>query len=294
MLLPKRPLPNIPLPLGEGRVRVDEEAPHLDPLPKLGRGYEENDLKARRNPPAPFLQRGIVSRFQAEFLGTELPYLDAMNIMRREADNIRANHEAVEKLLLLEHRATITITRKNGPTHLLVTADVLQEQGIDLVETDRGGDITFHGPGQLVGYPLLRLEKLPDPLSDHAYNLLGYLRNLETALLRACHELGVQRAQLLPGFTGIWIAEPNDKWRKLVAIGVGVKGGVSQHGFALNINNDYQRFLRYMLPCGLVGKGVTNLAEQLNELGLPMPPMSEIRDIIIRSLIQQFDVPDKK
>ncbi len=150
------------------------------------------------------------------------------------------------QLLLLEHRDTITYTRQHGMQALLMPAAEIACRGIELIETDRGGDVTFHGTGQLVGYPIL---KLPGHMG-----VVDYVRVLENALIAACVELGVSNAGRMEGKTGVWVGN-----EKLVAIGVGVSRGVTRHGFALNISTDLERFIECITPCGLRGFGVTSL-----------------------------------
>lgn len=225
---------------------------------------------------------------QLEFLGSAVPYRDGIAYMHAQAELIRNDQTFPEKLLLLEHLATITTTKKNGANHLLIAPEYLANENIELVETDRGGDITFHGPGQLVGYPIFRLDKLTDPLCAHAYDLHGYVRKLEAALIHACVSLGVENAQALPGFTGVWVQTKDGFWKKLVAIGVGVKGGISRHGFALNINNNYRRFLDFITPCGLSDKGVTNLFEELEIRGKKLPAFDDIKAQILNSISTNF------
>lgn len=223
-----------------------------------------------------------------EYLGDAISYTQGMELMREVAAVIKVNGDAHEKLLLLEHRPTVTTTRSSASTSLRVSHDAIVGRGIEVVESDRGGDVTFHGPGQLVGYPVFRLKKLADPLSRHAYDLLGYVRTLEQALVDSCRELGVSQAQCLAGFTGVWVPRDGGSFSKLVAIGVGVKGGVSQHGFALNVDNDYRRFLEVIVPCGLAEMGVCNLAELLIERHLPTPSMIGIREVIAENIRKNF------
>lgn len=206
------------------------------------------------------------------WLGKDVEYGAGMAVMRRAMDDVDT---AGAELLLLEHAATITVTRQGGLQHLLVTPEDLQDDGIALVETDRGGDVTFHGPGQLVGYPVMRLASGPDGRAD----LVGYLRALERGLIDACQRLGVVGCHRKDGMTGVWVASdpgaPCESWpdddnaAKLVAIGVGVKRGVTRHGFALNVTTDLERFTRRIVPCGLSGRKVTNLERLLGKSGVP-------------------------
>ena len=173
-------------------------------------------------------------------------------------------------LLLLEHAPVITTTRRGGSAFVTTPHDEIERAGIAVVETDRGGDVTFHGPGQLVGYPILRLG--PTSLGC---NLVGYVRALEEAMIAACTELGVVDAHRVEKMTGVWCDAPvvesiscglHDMHRevcKLTAIGVGVSGGVTRHGFALNITTELERYTQHIIPCGLTGRGVTSLERVL-------------------------------
>ena len=187
---------------------------------------------------------------KARFLGTQVPYLEGMRIMREAIEQIDT---LGNQLLFLEHADTITITRQHGAKNVFLNEFELQKLGITLVETDRGGDATFHGTGQLVGYPIL---KLPASMG-----VVDYVRSLEIALIRACQELSVKNAHCLEGKTGVWVGN-----NKLVAIGVGVSRQVTRHGFALNITTDLERFTNCMTPCGLTDFGVTSLERELGQV----------------------------
>ncbi len=180
---------------------------------------------------------------KTRFLGYQISYAEGMKVMRQAMEDIELEGN---QLLLLEHRDTITYTRQHGTQALLMPAEEITRRGIELVETDRGGDVTFHGTGQLVGYPVL---KLPTNMG-----VVDYVRVLEDTLIEACAELGVQNAGRVEGKTGVWVGH-----EKLIAIGVGVSRGVTRHGFALNISTDLERFTECITPCGLRGFGVTSL-----------------------------------
>ena len=206
------------------------------------------------------------------WLGENVEYGAGMAVMRRAMEDVDTSGA---QLLLLEHAPTITVTRQGGLSHLLASPDELHDDGIGLVETDRGGNVTFHGPGQLVGYPVVRLRAGSDGRAD----LVGYLRALERGLIEACARLGVRGCHRKEGMTGVWVASDPDlseaRWAtderaaKLVAVGVGVGRGVTRHGFALNVGIDLARFTRRIVPCGLVGRPVTSLIEQLGEGAVP-------------------------
>jgi lipoyl(octanoyl) transferase len=171
-----------------------------------------------------------------------------------------------DRLLLVEHFPVYTIGRGGDEANLLASPDRLRDIGAELVRVDRGGDITFHGPGQIVAYPIVELK---DPL-----DLRRYVRTLEAAVIDTAKAFGVASAPLT-GLPGIWV----DGERKLAAIGVRVKRGVTTHGLALNVNTDL-RWFDEMIPCGIHGKGVTSLAR---EAGHPVP-MDEVEDELARQL----------
>lgn len=161
--------------------------------------------------------------------------------------------ERGETLLLLEHPPTYTIGSDRHPEHLLYSAEELSRRGISLYEIDRGGDITYHGPGQLVGYPLLYLDAV-------GLDLHKYLRTLEEAIIRLLAEFGIEGGRK-PEYTGVWVGDV-----KIAAIGVKFnkarsrRGFVTSHGFALNVKrNVEQDGFQGIIPCGIVGYGVTSI-----------------------------------
>jgi len=171
-----------------------------------------------------------------------------------------------DRLLLVEHFPVYTIGRGGDESNLLATPERLREIGAELVRVDRGGDITFHGPGQIVAYPIVELK---DPL-----DLRRYVRTLEAGVIDTARTFGVESAHL-KGLPGIWV----DGERKLAAIGVRVKRGVATHGLALNVNTDL-RWFDEMIPCGIHGKGVTSLAREIGH----SVPMDEVEDELARQL----------
>ena len=181
-----------------------------------------------------------------ERLGT-VPYRPTWELQDELADQ-RRGRRIGDRLLLLEHVPVYTIGRGGDAANMLATPDHLREIGAELIRIDRGGDITFHGPGQLVAYPIVELR---DPL-----DLRRYVRILEAAIIDTAAAFGVEAARL-EGHPGIWV----DKDRKLAAIGVRVKRGVTTHGLALNVNTDL-RWFDEMIPCGIPNKDVTSLARE--------------------------------
>lgn len=199
-----------------------------------------------------------------EHLGT-VAYRPAWELQDELAEQ-RRGRRIGDRLLLVEHFPVYTIGRGGDPANLLASPDRLREIGAELIRIDRGGDITFHGPGQIVAYPIVELR---DPL-----DLRRYVRTLEAAVIDTAARFGVVAGRL-DGLPGIWV----EGQRKLAAIGVRVRRGVTTHGLALNVNNDL-RWFDEMIPCGIRGKGVTSLA---TEIGAPAP-MDEVADELARQL----------
>jgi lipoyl(octanoyl) transferase len=155
-------------------------------------------------------------------------------------------------LLLLEHSPVITLGRNARRENLLASPELLAQRGVELFECDRGGDITFHGPGQLVGYPIFDLRGFQPRIGA-----VEFVRRLEEVLTRSCADFGVA-CELVKGLTGVWTAKEQHQ-AKIAAIGVHISRGVTSHGFALNVNTDLDYF-QLIVPCGIVSKPVTSLA----------------------------------
>jgi lipoyl(octanoyl) transferase len=189
-------------------------------------------------------------------------YADAEALQRELVARRRAG-EIGDVLLLLEHPPVVTLGRNAKAQHVLASAEELRRQGVELAVCDRGGDVTYHGPGQLVGYPILDLRQL-------GMGPVAYMRALEEVHIRVAAGFGLE-ATRQPGMTGVWIAGPPA--RKLVAMGIHVSRGVTSHGFALNVAPDLGLFTRLIVPCGLAGQGVTSLRQ---ELGRPVE-MARVR-----------------
>lgn len=174
----------------------------------------------------------------ATWLG-RVPYVEAWRMQEAVATRVREG--AAERLLLLEHEPVYTIGRRGTTDHLLVGPDVLRAEGASVYRVDRGGDITYHGPGQLVGYPVTAFPEGAD--------LVAYVRAIEDALRDALESYGVS-SRTEPGKTGVWVDDlPGGRPAKIGAIGVRVSRGVTTHGFALNVSTDLAAFDR-VLPCG--------------------------------------------
>jgi len=185
------------------------------------------------------------------WLGT-VPYRDAWSLQQRLAA-ARRGGAIDDVVLLLEHPPVYTVGRNSDARHLGEGADSLIAAGAECLDVDRGGSVTFHGPGQLVAYPIVRLAEV-FPIHGHSAHgdVHRYLRALEHALIATASAFGV-RAQRRPPYTGVWSGN-----RKLAAIGVKLAGGVTTHGLAINIRNDLTWFDR-IVPCGIEGAGVASL-----------------------------------
>jgi lipoyl(octanoyl) transferase len=186
-------------------------------------------------------------RLEQHWLGS-VPYRDAWDLQRRLVDEVRSG-ERPDTLLLLEHPHVFTMGRRAVIEHVLWDDAERARRGVDLVWCDRGGDVTYHGPGQLVGYPILDLRR-------HGGDVLLYLRRLEDTLIRYLGGLGVGAIRI-PGYTGVW----TDRG-KVAAIGVKLTENVVSHGFALNLAADLDYF-GGIVPCGIEDKAVTSVAAEL-------------------------------
>lgn len=223
---------------------------------------------------------------EANFFGYKQSYAETLKLMHTLHEQVVLKN-IHEQLMLLEHEPVITITEQHQFKSLKTSPATITNDGISLATADRGGDATFHGPGQLVGYPIIRLKR-----DQNHVDLEHYIRSLEQGLLKAMHKIGVTNALLLPGFTGIWIKGADEEkkinLKKLIAIGVGVKDGVSKHGFALNIDIDWPRYSEHMVPCGLKDRGVVTLKEYFFSQSLEMPSYSDIVNAVSECLSQAF------
>jgi len=212
-----------------------------------------------------------MTKLEVHWLGT-VPYADGVDLQKRLVEQRKAG-AIPDQLLLLEHPPVITLgvkTRDNR-THIIATPQMLEVEGVEVVESGRGGDVTYHGPGQLVGYPIIDLR--PDRCDVHRY-----VRDLEEVLIRAVSTFGVV-AERMPGLTGVWVGD-----NKLAAIGVRIARWITSHGFALNVATNLEHF-NLIVPCGISDKGVTSL-EQLTGQSLTV---QSITPAIIDAFAAVFD-----
>lgn len=178
------------------------------------------------------------------------PYDEAWDLQRRIHED-RVADRCGDTLLLLEHSPVVTIGRNGSEANLLLPEPILRSRGIDLVRTDRGGDVTYHGPGQLIGYPIVDLKRLHNDIHR-------FLREIEEGLIRAAARWGIAAGRN-PGKTGVWVGE-----EKLASIGLKASHWVTMHGFALNVSTDLRAF-DLIVPCGIAGCRMTSLERLAGE-----------------------------
>jgi lipoyl(octanoyl) transferase len=200
-----------------------------------------------------------------------VPYGEALEHQRALARERITGDLPQDLLLLVEHPPVITLGRGSKEGHLLASPELLRARGVELHEVERGGDVTFHGPGQLVGYPIVDLKR-------HKQDLHWYLRQVEEALIRAMAAFGIEGSRTT-GLTGVWT-----QGRKLASIGVHARDWVTWHGFALNVSTDLSYF-DLMVPCGIANVTMTSMAR---ELGASAPPMSAVEEAVSDSFGEVF------
>lgn len=190
-----------------------------------------------------------------------MPYAEALALQRSLVEDRRAGRVG-DLLLFVEHPHVLTLGVRGdgGRSHILATAAALASRGVEAHETGRGGDITYHGPGQIVGYPIIDLK--PDRCDVHRY-----VRDLEEVLIRTAAEYGIDAGRV-EGLTGVWVGR-----EKLGAIGVRIARWVTSHGFALNVSTDLDYFT-LIVPCGIADRGVTSL-ERLLGRSVERPEVEE-------------------
>jgi lipoyl(octanoyl) transferase len=209
-------------------------------------------------------------RLEVRRLGL-VPYAEGLELQRALVED-RKTGRIPDTLLLLQHPHVVTIgVKKDGRSHIIATPEQLSSRGVEVFETGRGGDVTYHGPGQLVGYPILDLN--PDRRDVHRY-----VRDLEEVIIRVCAGYGLS-ADRIKGLSGAWIRD-----EKIGAIGVRISRWVTSHGFAFNVTTDVE-FFNLIVPCGIADRGVTSLAAQLGRV----PDMTEVEDRFEEHFAAVFD-----
>ena len=192
-------------------------------------------------------------------------YGDALELQRAVARTRISGEIPEDVLLLVEHPPVVTLGRSSKNAHLVATPALLAARGVELFEVERGGDVTFHGPGQLVGYPIVDLKR-------HRKDLHWYLRQVEEALIRALAAYGIAGWRS-PGYTGVWVGDEPDVvggTRKIASIGVHARDWVTWHGFALNVETDLSYF-DLIVPCGIQGVTMTSVRRELGDRAPTLP-----------------------
>ena len=213
-----------------------------------------------------------MNTFRVYKLG-KVPYRKALELQTKLIE-MRRKGEIGDTLLLLEHPPTFTTGRRGNMGNLLAAKDYLSRAGIHFEVISRGGDITYHGPGQLVGYPIIDLNGM-------GRDVHKYLRNLEETIIISLRDFGI-RGRRIKGITGVWA-----KWHKIASIGVGVRRWVTYHGFALNVNTDLSYF-DMIVPCGIENVKMTSIQRWLaknEEIDMP-----EVEESIIKAITQVFNI----
>ncbi len=202
-------------------------------------------------------------------LGT-VGYDEALAFQRELVEDFARAPRDAGALILLEHPPILTIGRSGTDQNILVPKEQLAAAGVEVRETNRGGDVTYHGPGQVVGYPIL-------PLEHHGKDVHAYLRRIESVLMAALWEYGI-KAERKEGFTGVWTPQG-----KIASIGVAISHWISYHGFALNVSPNMEHF-RLIHPCGLVGVKMASMESVLGR----RPERAEVEGRIIRHFMVEF------
>ncbi len=212
-----------------------------------------------------------------------LSYARAYEIQRRRHDAVLAGREVdspeIARLLFVEHDPVVTVSRRpSAREHLIATPEMLAQHGVDVQPTDRGGDITYHGPGQLVCYPIVDLNRLKLKPVEH-------VRLLEHAIIDTLASFGIETVQD-DSATGVWVPDASGApQRKIAAIGVRVRRWVSLHGLAINVTTNLDHF-NLIVPCGLAGRPVTSMHA---ELGAACPPMDDVKATLAEGLSERIE-----
>jgi lipoate-protein ligase B len=205
-------------------------------------------------------------------LGT-MPYAEALELQRSVAAARISGEIPEDVLLLVEHPPVVTLGRSSKDAHLTASPELLQLRGVELFEVERGGDVTFHGPGQLVGYPIIDLKR-------HKQDLHWYLRTVEQALIDTLEALGIAAGRNT-GYTGVWTGG-----KKIASIGVHARDWVTWHGFALNVTTDLSYF-DLIVPCGIQDVTMTSIARELPAAGVPF---ERVAKTVTNALARLFDL----
>jgi lipoyl(octanoyl) transferase len=234
-----------------------------------------------------------------------LDYFTGLRLQQRLVE-LRKENRIGDVLLLLEHTPVVTLGRNAKAANVIASTEQLTERGVELVESDRGGDVTFHGPGQLVGYPIFDLRGFESTQANRkTLGVIEYVRQVEEVLIRTCADFGIA-TERVAGLTGVWTREEHvdttapgcvgersssrtgegaspytsiaNPEAKIAAIGVHISRGVTSHGFALNVNTDLS-FFNLIIPCGITSKPVTSMEKELSRI----IPLQEVAHSISRN-----------
>lgn len=198
-------------------------------------------------------------------------YEPTLDLQMRLVEDLKSSDDAADHLILVEHNPpVITLGRSGKPENIVAPASVLAKEGIETHKTGRGGDVTYHGPGQLVGYPIVRL-------APRGYDVGRYVRNLEEVLIRSLAHFGIQAGRS-KGMTGVWVGDG-----KVAAIGVAVSRWVTYHGFALNVSPNLNHF-NLIVPCGIQGKLVTSISKLLDR----EVAADEVKPVLLGCVVEVF------
>ena len=204
-----------------------------------------------------------------------IDYKEAWDL-QKEVLELRLNSKVSDVLFLLEHPHTYTLGKIADKKNLVATQKYLDKNNVSVYEIDRGGDITYHGPGQIVGYPIINLNEWQNDTHK-------YLRALEEVIIQTCSHYGLKTARV-PKYTGVWFEE-----RKIAAIGIKVSRWITMHGFAFNVNTDLSLFSG-IIPCGISDKEVTSLQKELNR----EIEIDEVKTLLVKNFKEIFNYDEVK
>jgi lipoyl(octanoyl) transferase len=215
-----------------------------------------------------------------------IDYGEALEV-QRELVALRKQQKIGDVLLLLEHPPVLTLGRNAHRGNILATDEMLARRGVSIYEIDRGGDVTYHGPGQLVGYPIVDLRgEFPDKRGPHL-GAVEYVRSLEEVLIRSCAEFCVL-TERIAGRTGVWTTPGGSvAAKKIAAIGVHISRGITSHGFALNVTTDLRDF-QWIVPCGIADAAATSLEEEIDGRLAAVPTMEQAMHAVSRNFGRVF------
>ena len=213
-----------------------------------------------------------------------IDYETGLRLQKKLVEQRKAG-EITDTLLLLEHTPVITLGRNAKEHNIVAPREFLAQKRVEVCECDRGGDVTFHGPGQLVGYPIFDLRDQRDREGQRrTMGAVEFVRNIEEALIRTCADFGIHTDRVA-GMTGVWtVPSSASQQGKIAAIGVHISRGVTSHGFALNVTTDLDYF-KLIVPCGITTKPVTSLEHELGQA----PPLHEVVESTVRNFGRVFN-----